>query len=355
MKGEGTGKAGGKVYYFEILRFLACIGVVIIHSTVDSIEGSFGSFDFWLGLSFNSIARFAVPVFAMITGALLLDSGYNYTPQKNKKHILRMVTFFVFWSVLYAVFYQIVSPIMKHEPVDGLNFVFSIFRGTMHLWYVYMLIGFYLILPLLRLWVNDKNKKYVEYFIILGTIFAFILPQVVTVGSYYSTYFEHLKCILDTLNLSYIGGFTTYFLLGWYLNNYELKSKSLAYTLGVAGLIVTIVGSGALSITLNDNVQMFGYTTINVLLYSVMVFVLFKSIFKNNDIKENKLVALASRYSLGIYAIHPFFISIIRMVIERVGITSSIITMPVIFLFAFIGSLIATIILSKLPILKKIV
>lgn len=62
------------------------------------------------------------------------------------------------------------SIIIKHESIDIINIIGSLIKGHYHLWFVYLIIGLYLIVPLLRLWVNDTNKKYVEYFIILSII-----------------------------------------------------------------------------------------------------------------------------------------------------------------------------------------
>jgi len=69
--------------------------------------------------------------------------------------------------------------------------------GHYHLWFIYLIIGLYFIIPLLRLWVTDDNKKYVEYFIGLSIVFAFIIPQITSIGMYYSSLFVYINDILE--------------------------------------------------------------------------------------------------------------------------------------------------------------
>ena len=88
------------------------------------------------------------------------------------------------------------SIIIKHESIDIIKIIGSLIKGHYHLWFVYLIIGLYLIVPLLRLWVNDTNKKYVEYFIILSIIFTYIIPQIISIGINYSNLFEYINDII---------------------------------------------------------------------------------------------------------------------------------------------------------------
>ncbi len=344
-----------RIYYLDILRVIACMAVVMIHASSGYVTKDFGGFNFWVGNVFDSFARIGVPLFVMISGSIMLDKDYSYN-NKLIKHIVKLIIFFIFWSALYDIVYNIMVPLfITHEPINILKIIGNFFKGHFHLWFIYMIIGMYLILPLLRLWVKDENKKYVEYFIILAIVFTFIVPQIINIGSNYSSIFEYIQKIIDCINMNYVGGFTTYFILGWYINNYDIKNKKVLYTLGFVSALVTIIGTGILSITTGQPIQLYGDITINVLLYSVMIFVLVKNRYKKENNHENKLISIISKNSLGIYAMHPVIIASISIILESINMNVAIINIPITYILAFVISFIGTYIFSKISILKNVV
>ena len=343
-----------RIVYMDVLRVIACFSVIMIHSSGPYVIKDIGSFNFWVGNIFDGLARIGVPLFIMISGALMLDKNYQFSTQKIIKHIIRMIVFFAFWSVLYCFIFNIVGSIIKHESIDIIKIIGSLIKGHYHLWFVYLIIGLYLIVPLLRLWVNDANKKYVEYFIILSIIFTYIIPQIISIGSNYSNLFEHINVIIENnLSLKYVGGFTTYFILGWYINNYELKNKRIIYILGLFGVLITIMGTYILSNTTGKALQMYEYLYINVLFQTVAVFVIIKDKFKN--MHTNNLINSISKYSLGIYAIHALIVTIMYKILEKINIDFALINIPIVFIVSFVLSYISSFILSKIPVLKKVV
>ena len=285
----------------------------------------------------------------------MLDKNYQFSTQKLIKHIIRMIVFFVFWSVFYCFMFKIVgSIIIKHESIDIIKIIGSLIKGHYHLWFVYLIIGLYLIVPLLRLWVNDTNKKYVEYFIILSIIFTYIIPQIISIGINYSNLFEYINDIIENnLSLKYVGGFTTYFILGWYINNYELKNKRIIYILGLFGVLITIMGTYILSNTTGKALNMYENLYINVLFQTVAVFVIIKDKFKN--MHTNNIINSISKCSLGMYAIHALIVTIMYRIIEKVNIDFALINIPVVFIVSVVFAYLISFILSKIPVLKKVV
>ena len=76
-----------RIYYLDILRVIACLFVILIHSSAQYVIENVGSLNFWTGNIIDGLSRVAVPIFVMISGALLLDKNYNYTEKKLIKHI----------------------------------------------------------------------------------------------------------------------------------------------------------------------------------------------------------------------------------------------------------------------------
>lgn len=352
-----TNNKSNRIYYLDILRVIACLSVIMIHSSGTYVLKEFGSLNFGVGNVLDGLSRIAVPLFIMISGALMLDKNYNFSTKKLLKHISKMIVFFVFWSGIYCIIFQIVDKIIiQHQPFDIIKIIASLVEGHYHLWFIYLIIGLYLIVPLLRLWVKDENKKQVEYFIILSIIFTYIIPQIISIGSNYSNIFEDIKYILEkNLCLKYVGGYTAYFILGWYINNYNIKNKKIIYILGVVSLIITIFGTYILSVTTGKAIQIYGDLTINILFQSLMVFLFIKTKFINIESKKNKFITLVSKNSLGIYAIHAGIVAVMYSIISKIGIEIAIINIPIIFLFTFVISFLISYIFSKIPILKRFV
>lgn len=348
-----------RIFYFDVLRVIACLAVIMSHSSGAYVANDFNGLNFWLGNIFDSMSRIGVPIFVMISGALFLDEEYNCTPKKLLSHICKMIVFFLFWSIIYSIAYQIILPLFQKKPIDIKNFFVLIFQGHYHLWFCYLIIGLYLITPLLRLWVKKENKKYIEYFLLLSLLFSFIIPQFLQITHYYTESFLFIEKIMKAFNLKYVAGYTAYFILGWYLHNFDISRKKLIYALGLLGLMLTIFGTYFLSNTLNLPIQLYDNTYFNVLAQAIAIFVLIKSIYENKKEKENskmnRIISFISKNSLGIYALHAAFVSFIYNAIQLLDIKYAIIGIFLMFIPSFIFSLFGTWILSKIPYLKKIV
>lgn len=328
----------------------------MIHVSATYVVRDIGSFNFWIGNILDSIARIGVPIFVMISGKLMLDEDYEFSKKKLIEHISKMIIFFLFWSGVYCLIFNVAYPIIKHKDINIMYVIGEFIKGYYHLWFVYLIIGLYLIVPLLRLWVKNENKRYIEYFIILSIIFTYIIPQIIAIGSNYSMFFAYLNDIIEkNLQLKYVGGYTTYFILGWYIHNYDIKHKKIIYFLGTLGLIVSIIGTYILSASTGKVQQMYENLSINVLFQSVAIFIFIKERFINKNDINNKLVMNIARNSLVIYAIHVLIITIIYNVLEKIKVDNAIIIIPIVFLLSFCISYIISVICSKISCLKKVV
>ena len=336
-----------KIFYLDLLRAMACAIVVMFHSTGE--YGDVYSVDFWASNIFEAFARIGVPLFVMISGALMLNEDYEYTPRKLKKHVLKMVSFFVIWSAIYCVKF------VFNGELSVWGILADFIKGPYHLWFVPMIVGLYLILPLLRLWVKKENKKQVEYFLILSLLFASVLPNLIKHLSEVSSAFEILNAPLSNLGISYVLGYTGYFVFGWYLNSFEIKHKKVIFALGGFGVFVTFFGTGVLSVIKGTVYSLSDNFALGVILYAMGTFTLVKSRFENEkyeDKNPHSFVNLICSHSLGIYAIHA---AIVPLSSRYINLGTAFMQIPIQFAVTFAVSFGLAWIIRKIPVLKIIV
>lgn len=337
-----------KVLYLDVLRAMACIIVVLFHSTGE-YESDVYSINFWASNIFEAFARIGVPLFVMISGALMLNEDYVCTPKKIYKHIFKMLTFFVVWSAIYCIKFIISGELTIWGVLT--DFV----KGPYHLWFVPMIIGLYLIVPLLRLWVKKENKRYVEYFLLLSLLFTCIVPNAIGHLSAVIPAFAIFNEFISNLGISYVLGHTGYFVLGWYLSTFDVKYKKTLIALGGFGVFVTFFGTGILSTLNGEFYTLSGNFRLGVILYAIGVFVLIKGIFSGksyDDKKSYSIINLICSCSLGIYAIHAAIVPISR---QYINFESAFLQIPIEFAATLLISFALAWVIKKIPFLNKII
>ena len=171
----------------SFLRITATLAVVWLHTCSTLVENR-NIFNLsWQQIQFYNSAyhamNWAVPVFFMITGALLLNPMKEITIEKSvKKYIMRIFYPLCFWGIIYA-FLMILSnekrigfymlPKSIEYVIEGKSFS--------HLWYLYVLIGIYLILPLIKSFINNCCKRDIDYLLFVLFIMDFVFPFVTEV------------------------------------------------------------------------------------------------------------------------------------------------------------------------------
>ena len=132
-----------RVIYFDILRIVAIFFVVFVHLAAQHWADVDVSSRAWFAFNlYCTTGKWSVPIFVMISGALFLRRDVSISAIL-KKNVARIATVFLFWSGCYALVYLV----FRHAP---LSVVLSQFiTGHYHLWFLYMIVGLYLLIPLL--------------------------------------------------------------------------------------------------------------------------------------------------------------------------------------------------------------
>lgn len=160
--------------WIDWLRVAACFMVFVVHSTEPFYLGGDGSLiltetdAFWASF-FDSFVRSCVPLFIIASSYLQFPTHYP-TMEFFRRRAVRILVPFLLWTVIYAFRWG--------EPVENFrNLLLNFNYAAGHLWFVYMLLGVYLLMPLLSPWAEKVEKK--ELQIYLGIcLFTTMIPLI---------------------------------------------------------------------------------------------------------------------------------------------------------------------------------
>lgn len=328
-----------RMVWCDALRLLAFFLLLCCHaadpfyaSAAYSAGGEVATADMvtW-GVRWGSLARPCVPLFVMLTGVLSLPVK---VPMETfyRRRIPRVLIPFLVWSVIYyltpwltgvlgmdsSVVYRLFTWAESDSQAlaDGLRnvartpFTFSFI--ACHMWYIYMLIGLYLYLPIFSAWVERATRRQQEMVLVLWAVSTW-LPYF---NEYVSRY-AFGTCEWNAYGLfHYFAGFSGYMLLGHYLQRHV--RWSLTTTLAVAlsllavGYTVTLGGYSyimALPERTPEQVELFWtYNTPNVAMMTTALFLLLRRVSLSPTSNLARGLANLTTCGFGIYMIHYFFV-----------------------------------------------
>lgn len=320
-------------YRFDFLRAFSMILVIIVHVANCYCNNYNGitKLSYLGGIVFNVLARISVPLFFMISGALLLHKSFN--KEKYINRIKKFLIIIVAWDIIYLLW----EYFYLGKSYNNL-FMLVVEPYRKHLWFLYTIIVLYAIQPLLSKIINKLNRrqKYLCFFsIFMICNLCMIFPSI---ASYFTL-------------LCYIG----YFILGDALyrhtKNRELKHENwLLILVFITCMTLDIIFSYYISIKHNTFINIyFSYRESFIILSSICFFILVMNNYKNI---ENKVVLKLSECSFGIYLIHGIFLDIVKSNIS-IYLINSFIGIPLFSLLIFILSIISVSILKKVPLINK--
>lgn len=172
----GLGKCSREVRVREVwldwLRVLACFMVMLTHSTEPFYLGGEGSRILtagdavWVAI-FDVLSRSAVVLFIIASSYLQFPLHYS-TKEFFRRRAVRVLVPFLIWTLIYALVWG--------EPVQNFkDLVWNFNYSAGHLWFVYMMLGLYLLMPLLSPWAEKIGRKELGLYIGIW-LFTTLLP-----------------------------------------------------------------------------------------------------------------------------------------------------------------------------------
>ena len=226
--------------WLDFLRVTACFMVMVIHSTEPFYLGGEGAQiltatdAFWVAI-FEGLCRCCVPLFLIASSYLQFPLHYS-AGEFFRRRAVRILIPMAFWTVVYALVWG--------EPIDNLKGLLLNFNyAAGHLWFVYMLVGVYLIMPLLSPWAEKVSSRELEVYLgiwLLTTLFPFVREVAGGVApliqaadglpaqAFFPLWGEASWNAYGTFY--YVSGFIGYLLVGLYLKKFLVRSRWLRWT-----------------------------------------------------------------------------------------------------------------------------
>lgn len=337
---------------YDLLRILAAFSVVMLHSAAQ----------FWYELpvtgtewkivnAYDACSRFGVPVFVMLSGAIFLDPARELDVKRLYRHnILRLVVIYLLWGAVYGLLdcrrFGLANLTWK-------QIVKEMASGRYHLWYIPMLVGIYVLLPILRSWITRAEKGNVQYFLAL-----FVTLQILrTTASCFIKNGELLHLLsLGEIQMacSYLG----YFILGYYVVHVGIPRKyhRYFYLAAVPAALLNILVSNAHTArdgspngAIYDSFGLFTFVIV------MAIFLFFTQLLKEHRWSGAGAAVAAelSKATLGIYLMHIGVIEVLRPLGIHSAMAPAALGVPMLALLTFFLCYVISALLRRIPLLGR--
>lgn len=335
-----------KIQYFNNLRALSCFLVILTHSAMPALDSSFGVYM----MMFSFISSPSSELFITLSSSLLVPTKLGLF-EFYKKRFSKLLGPVVFWSLLIIFLNFINGKITITDSIN--NIILMPIQPVIGVyWFIYVIIGLYLIIPIVSPWIEKASKKDLLMVILIWCLTLF-LPYVniifkkdvyILSGNYYFV-------------TNYLGGFIGYLFLGVYLRKYPIliqnkfKLFSLLFILLIIALVPYGYGYGfnrSALVMVSDNLSLSSVSLV------IMIFTLFQNI--QFSFWMVKIVNLIAKYSFGIYLIHIIVVrDLIWEILENNRLFHPVIETPFIAVISLMICILIVRVLSFLPKSKYII
>ncbi|GAB4444880.1 MAG: acyltransferase family protein [Anaerolineales bacterium] len=342
-------KTSSRKAWLDYLRVFAILAVITGHVLADFYRrfGEVGAAEWWLSNVLGILARSAVPVFVMVSGALLLGKPYSLGAFYRKR-VIRFLSPIVFWNLVYLGVY-ILDGMDKQTVLWTLKALFIVDGYVApHLWYLSMFICLMMFAPFLNKFILGERPTAGDLTLLLALAFPFFLLQQIA-------NFAEAVYHLNMEWFSLFPWFVVYFIAGYVIDRYanvRLGSSWLAAAIAA----LTAVGAGLNYYAVGVLGVMKNYF-INTergplqFLLSMLIFLLVKNL--SARLRPNRLVLAAAEASFGMYLIHEIFNGIFVKVLPGYY-SHGLVYIPLVAGLTTLLSFFSISLLRKMPIMRMV-
>jgi surface polysaccharide O-acyltransferase-like enzyme len=289
--------------YLNTLRVFATFAVIMIH-VLTPISRYFSTTlaesELYISVILRNLGLWCVPIFVMVTGVLFLNPDKSITVEKIlKRYFLRIVLAILIFGIPFCFMEILFNSDMKFSirqiGLATLNAIQG--KSWGHMWYLYMIAGLYLCIPMIKIFVNNASKNTVKYALIVLFIFTSLIPWLETVMPY-------RLGIYIPINSVYV----FYLLFGYYIHYYNVSVKNsillILMMLYLSFVILMPLNSDFISLLDGGRIILAGYNSPPVIMVTFAVFCICRQ-----EIKSSKVIEAIAPMCFGIYLIHRLFIN----------------------------------------------
>lgn len=230
-------ESNSRVLYIDILRIVSIFAVILLHVSAPYVENmhAYGVNAWWVGNMVDSATRWCVPVLIMVSGKLMLNNDKDIRIiYFLKKRFIKILVPLIFWSFIYMIWNN--RFVLEWNLDLFLNFIKKLYEGNVyiHLWYLYMIIGLYLITPIIKVYIDKTKRSSIIYFLVIWFIANGIIG-----------FWEKFIDLKTNFNLDFFHWSIGFYILGAFLDKEKLSKKVVFFfhSLGIIGLLITIIGT----------------------------------------------------------------------------------------------------------------
>lgn len=258
--------------------------------------------------------------------------------------------------LLWSAFFSFVVTLNTYRCVSSesiIAFLKLTFLTPTHNWFLFMLIGLYLVVPFLKPIVTDKAKM--NYIIALWGVLAIIMPYLKNFD-----YFTDLTMFFNRFDIHLSIGYIGYFILGYKLSTVQIIKNIQIKLLLILGTLLFIILIAIATFFESNRVGhpselYYNYLNPLVVVYSTLVFLMARILFDKqmNANKMNDLIVDMSKYSLGIYMFHEFILILLLQFDICYNIINPLLAIPFVSIVIYIISFLVIHLCAKNTIFKR--
>ncbi len=306
-----------RVQYLDVVRVLSMLAVVLLHVIAGTLRSRYGSSQWHFSNALTSLATASVPLFFMLSGALLLSSPRTASVGYALKHrVPRVLVPFLIWSLLAIAYYLIVSWRLGGSPdwtaaIDKLKQMPA--RPTaIHLWFMYALIPLYILSPFIKKLVDGLDRSLVIYLLSLWLFFSAVLP---TVALFLPESFSSIVTLDRRYDLSIMAGYAGYFVAGYYLARLERPvSKAWLGVVVLVDVVCIAIGTWWKTAAVGEYREVFkSYSGVFVVVLSCALFLLLKELLRERRLGRAAAatVGFLAPLAFGVYLVHNLLVDLL--------------------------------------------
>lgn len=332
-----------RLLYADIIRTTATLMVILLHSSALYFYQGTASAQWHFANIVNSFTRPAVPLFLMLSGALLLSPQRNEAPLEFLKRQFRKILPSLF---VWSVFYYCLQKIVSKTEVDILEFSIGLLRGDIyyHLPFMYYIIGLYLTYPLLRSFFRGADDVNVVYFVVVWLVTLLV--------SNLSSYFH----VPLSGNLLIMFGFIGYPIVGWAISSRATRlSLSGALALFLSMWFATVYLTWHQKTTGGYSEFFYEYLSLNVVFAAFGLFYFLRYVVWEKYLFGGimRFISIVSINSFDVFLAHPFILYVLQAyIIPPKLLQNSFSGIPLLFTLTFFLSVIFAVVLGQLKKIK---